>query len=122
MSISKCRLADLADRWGEAKPVPVPIDTPVSRVRSCAITPEGQDAVRFGLWECSEGRWVRQVEEAEFCHFLEGEAVFHPADGGEPVHLSAGDVAWFPARSRGEWTVLSASRKIFLLDASKIGA
>ena len=103
------------DILAEAAPVPVaaPIGTPVSVVRSRSIT-SAQGTSRAGAWECSPGRWRRQVLQAEFCHFLEGEAIFTP-DAGDPVRLRAGDTAYFPAGSTGVWDVIERSRKVFLI-------
>lgn len=98
---------------GAGRPVPQPLGKPVSCVSSASLVDAG--AARAGVWRCTPGRWVRQVEQAEFCHFLEGEAIFHPADGSPDVHLKAGDCAWFPSRSRGSWTILAESRKVFVL-------
>jgi uncharacterized cupin superfamily protein len=40
--------------------------------------------------------------------------VFEP-DDGEPMHIKAGDVIYFPENSGGVWDVRETSRKIFIL-------
>jgi hypothetical protein len=95
--------------WG---PVPVPRGEPGSRLsgRVIASNPDGSEA---GLWECTPGTWVRQVMDAEIATFFSGHAVFTP-EGGEPFHIRAGDVVWFPANSRGVWQILETTRKSYL--------
>lgn len=98
-----------------AAPVPEPLGEPVARVRSVAA-PSAAGASRHGVWECSPGVWRRQIVQAEFCHFLEGTAIFRP-DGGEPVRISAGETAFFPAGSLGVWEILTPCRKVFVVFA-----
>lgn len=96
-----------------AAPVPAPIGVPISLVRSRSIA-SATSSSRCGAWECSPGRWRRQVMQAEFCHFLEGDATFTP-DEGEPIRLRAGDSAYFPKGSTGVWNVVERSRKVFII-------
>lgn len=93
-------------------PVAEPLGGPVSQVRSAAIP--GVGASRHGVWHCTPGIWRRQVAQAEFCHFLSGEAIFRP-DQGEAIHIAAGDAVYFPPRSSGTWEILSDSEKVFIL-------
>lgn len=114
MSLKRINVIRAQQELDGARPaaaVPEPIGDPVSLVRS---TSNPGVTSRHGAWECSPGTWRRQVLQAEFCHFLEGEAIF-TADTGESVHLQAGDSAYFPARSTGVWHVLKTSRKVFIV-------
>lgn len=113
-NIAKFSIADLATRLGAPAPVPAPVGTPISEVRSVSQVPPSSATTRMGLWECSPGQWRRQVRQAEFCHFLEGDCTFTP-DGGEPIQIRAGDVLYFPANSTGIWDIRTASRKIFMV-------
>ena len=45
-------------------PVAVPLGEPVSTVAVHAV--ERPDGVETGVWECSPGRWRRQIMQAEF--------------------------------------------------------
>lgn len=114
MSAIKFRPEELARRLGEPVPVPVPLGTPVSQVRSQSLSSSANPKTRVGLWECSPGRWRRQVVQAEFCHFLAGECTFIP-DEGAPIDIAAGDVVYFPPKSGGIWEIRSPSRKIFIV-------
>lgn len=101
--------AELED-WGEVK---VPLGTPIARLRGRLLC-ENPDGSSAGLWECSPGRWVRQVMDAELSTFLAGYAVFEPEDG-EPFAIRAGDVVYFPPMSRGVWDVRETLRKTYLV-------
>ncbi|MBB3359881.1 MULTISPECIES: cupin domain-containing protein [unclassified Novosphingobium] len=98
----------------EGKPVPAPLGDPVSIVRSASLTSSARATNRIGVWECSPGRWRRQIVQAEFCHFLEGRATFTP-DTGEAIEIKAGDVVHFPENSLGVWDIHETSRKIFMV-------
>ena len=96
--------------WGQ---VPVPIGEPVSHLRG-RIVFESPDGSSAGLWECTPGKWVRQIMSAELSTFLSGHAIFSP-EGGQPFHIHAGDVVYFPANSRGTWEILETTRKSYLV-------
>jgi uncharacterized cupin superfamily protein len=101
----------LLDDWGT---VGLPLSEPACRLRGLKIdTPPG--APETGLWECTPGRYRRQINSAETMHLLEGEAVFTPDGGGPAITLKAGDVFFFPANSMGVWEIRSAVRKVYVL-------
>lgn len=95
-------------------PVPVrePIDSPVSSTSTYAV--DESDGLLIGVWECTPGRWRRQVLSREFSHFIAGHCVFIP-DNGEPVELRAGDAVLFPANCQGVWDVRQTIRKTFVI-------
>jgi hypothetical protein len=47
---------------------------------------ERDDGVETGVWECTPGRWRRQIVAQEFCHFIQGRCTFTP-DDGETLHI-----------------------------------
>lgn len=106
--------AELFTELGESKPVPVPFGAPISQVRSTSRVSPTVGGPRCGVWECTPGRWRRQVTQAEFCHFIEGDCTFEP-DDGEPIEITAGEVIYFPQNSGGVWNIRATSRKIFIL-------
>ncbi|MET0658893.1 MAG: cupin domain-containing protein [Steroidobacteraceae bacterium] len=114
MSAIKFRAEELASRMGEPAPVAAPFGEIVSLVRSYAMSPNDAPRTRTGIWECSPGRWRRQVTQAEFCYFLEGECVFTP-DLGAPIEVRAGDALYFPPNSTGVWEIRRTARKIFIV-------
>lgn len=114
--ITKFNKDELFGQMGPGVPAPVPVGEVISLIRAKSLTPGDSTVPRIGVWESTPGRWVRQVKEAEFCIFLEGDCVFEP-DGGDSVEIGSGDVAYFPENSKGIWDIRTASRKIFLIFA-----
>ena len=106
---SSARAAALED-WG---PVGLPLSEPACRLRGVKMSPPGQRP-EVGIWECSPGRYRRQIRSAETMHVTGGEAVFTP-DGGAPVTLRPGDVCFFPADTMGVWEILATLRKVYIL-------
>ncbi|MBJ7547120.1 DUF861 domain-containing protein, partial [Pseudomonas sp. OA3] len=72
----------------ESNPVAVPLSEPVAVTSTASV--ERSDGVETGIWECTPGRWRRQIVQQEFCHFVAGRCTFTP-DGGEPIEIRAGD-------------------------------
>ena len=101
---------ELAD-WGPAK---VPVGTLIAHIRSNEQTSGDGGHDRVGVWECTPGRWRRQVMEREFAHFLSGRARFIP-DDGEPFDINAGDAVWFPADTTGTWEIIETLRKAYVI-------
>ncbi|MEG7361597.1 cupin domain-containing protein [Pseudomonas citronellolis] len=96
----------------DSKPVPKPVGDQVSETSTYAV--EGPDELLTGIWECTPGRWRRQVLSKEFSHFVAGHCFFIP-DEGEPLEINAGDAVLFPANCQGEWDVRETVRKSFLI-------
>ncbi|HEJ1202015.1 TPA: cupin domain-containing protein [Pseudomonas aeruginosa] len=97
---------------GAASPVEVPLGEPVAQTRAYAV--ERTDLVETGIWECTPGRWRRQIVEQEFCHFLQGRCTFTP-DGGETIRIEAGDALLLPENSLGVWDVQETVRKSYVI-------
>lgn len=97
---------------GDATPVAVPLSEPVAITSSQGI--EHTDGVAAGIWECTPGRWRRQIAQQEFCHFIAGRCTFTP-DGGEPMQIQAGDALLLPANTFGVWGITETVRKSFVL-------
>ncbi|MFK8329296.1 cupin domain-containing protein [Pseudomonas sp. BJa5] len=96
----------------DSNPVAVPLDEPVSIASVTAV--ERSDGVETGIWECTPGRWRRQIVQQEFCHFIKGRCTFTP-DGGEPLTIEAGDAIMLPANSTGIWDIQETVRKTYVL-------
>ncbi|MES2976860.1 MAG: cupin domain-containing protein [Pseudomonadota bacterium] len=97
--------------WGQ---VGLPLSDPPCTLRGIKLPHLKGHAVEAGIWECSPGRYRRQVVRAETMHILSGTAVFKP-DHGEALTLQAGDVFFFDAQTHGEWEIQVALRKVYLM-------
>lgn len=100
--------AALAD-WGDVKE---PVGDLIAQLRGREDANAGEPD--YGIWECSPGRWRRQVKEAEFAHFLSGRCTF-VADDGQRVEIAAGDTTFWPANSVGIWDVHETIRKVYII-------
>lgn len=96
----------------ESAPVAVPLGTPVAITSTTSV--ERNDGVETGIWECTPGRWRRQIVAREFCHFIQGRCTFTP-DNGDTLHIEAGDALMLPANSTGIWDVQETVRKTYVL-------
>ena len=96
----------------QSNPVAVPLGEPVAVTSVTCV--ERNDGVETGIWECTPGRWRRQIEQQEFCHFIKGRSTFTP-DGGEPLTIEAGDALMLPANSTGIWDIHETVRKTYVL-------
>ena len=96
----------------DSNPVAVPLGTPVAVASTLSV--ERNDGVETGIWECTPGRWRRQIVAQEFCHFIQGRCTFTP-DDGETLHIEAGDARMLPANSTGIWDIQETVRKTYVL-------
>jgi len=96
----------------QSNPVAVPLGEPVAVTSVTCV--ERNDGVETGIWECTPGRWRRQLEQQEFCHCIKGRCTFTP-DGGEPLTIEAGDALMLPANSTGIWDIHETVRKTYVL-------
>lgn len=93
--------------WGA---VGEPVGRPAPKLRGLGAH-EGPDV---GVWECSPGKFRRQIRHAEFCHFIAGHCVFH-ADAGERLDIRTGDAVLFPPNTQGTWEILETTRKTYII-------
>jgi uncharacterized cupin superfamily protein len=96
--------------WGK---VAEPLGEPVAQLRGVSPTEKGKEP-DFGIWECSPGKWNRQIRKAEFAHFISGRATFH-ASNGQVIEINAGDALYFPTESLGVWEIHETVRKTYIL-------
>lgn len=113
MSPVLMKKAELAEKLGDAVPVGEPLGELLAATRVArAYGQPGHTSA--GLWECSPGRWRRQIRQAEFCYFIEGDLTFEP-EQGDPIHITAGDAVFFPADSGGIWDIRRTARKFYVM-------
>lgn len=96
--------------------VAVPLSAPACTLRGVDVSIAGQPAAETGLWECSPGKFQRQVASGEVMHILAGQGCFFPeAEGAQPVEFTAGDTLFFPPGTRGVWEIRETVRKLYVM-------
>jgi uncharacterized cupin superfamily protein len=63
---------------------------------------EAEGGIYAGIWQSTPGKWRVEYDEWEYFHILEGHAVL-TEDGGEPLHLKAGDRMTIRPGFKGVW-------------------
>lgn len=89
-----------------------PIGEPVSLTRTALDVETNQSLM--GIWECTPGKWRRQVLQAEYSYFIAGSGRFLH-DNGEVISFKAGDGVYFPAGSTGTWEIEHLVRKSYVI-------
>ncbi|MCI0148814.1 DUF861 domain-containing protein [Paraburkholderia sediminicola] len=100
----------------DAGAVQRPLSRPACQTLGVDIPLDGAGENRTGLWECSPGRFERQLANAEVMHILSGSCTFTPTDG-EPQEIRAGDTLFFPANTVGIWDIRETLRKVYVVMA-----
>jgi uncharacterized cupin superfamily protein len=114
MSIVKFQVEATLAQLPAATPVKAPVGDLVAEVASLGFPSDSCPTSKPGVWTCSPGVWRRQVTQAEFCVFLEGDCVFTP-DDGPPISIGAGEAVYFPANSTGVWDIRTQATKLFIV-------
>jgi uncharacterized cupin superfamily protein len=96
------------DDWG----TPMTIGEPLCHLNGIQLI-ENADGSEGGIWECTPGKFKREIMQAELTTFLTGRAIFHP-ENGDPIEIEAGDVLFFPENSLGTWEIIETVRKAYL--------
>ncbi|WP_294610374.1 cupin domain-containing protein [uncultured Roseovarius sp.] len=74
---------------------------------------------KIGVWECTPGDFTADRSTvAEFCHIISGRATVRNHDGSGARDIGPGDLLVLPAGWKGEWTIHSHIRKLFVLQAN----
>jgi len=69
-----------------------------------------------GFWEVTEGTWRLSIPRDEFCHFIQGEAIY-TSDCGDVIHVRSGSCVHFKAGWTGRCEVRSTLRNLYMLTA-----
>lgn len=98
----------------DLEPGPVPPDQALSGAPRTAVhrlTDFG--GLEVGVWEMTPGV-MSDVEANEVFVVLSGSGTVEFADGGETLHLRAGDVVRLAAGTRTVWSITETLRKVYL--------
>jgi uncharacterized protein len=72
------------------------------------------DRLYAGLWESTPGKWRIEYDEWEYFQIRSGHSVV-TKDGGEPVHLKAGDAYTVRPGFKGTWEVIETTLKDYVI-------
>lgn len=75
---------------------------------------ETTSGVYAGIWQSTPGKWRVEYDEWEYFSILSGHSILI-ADGGEAVHLRAGDRMVIRPGFKGTWEVVEATRKDYVV-------
>jgi len=75
---------------------------------------EAEGGLYAGIWQSTPGKWRIVYDEWEYFHILEGYSIV-TEDGGEPVHLKAGDRLILRPGFKGSWEVIETTRKDYVI-------
>lgn len=95
-------------------PVGIALSDPSCQLQGHKVVIPGKESTDTGLWECSPGQFRRQITAGEVMHVLSGSCIFTP-DGGEPVHIQAGDTLFLSPNTLGVWDIHTPLRKVYVL-------
>ena len=75
---------------------------------------EAPGGVYAGIWQSTPGKWRISYDEWEYFRILEGHSIV-TEDGGEPIHLRAGDRLVLRPGFKGTWEVVDTTRKAYVI-------
>jgi uncharacterized protein len=95
-------------------PAPIPAEDIISGTpeSTMAILWQSDDNTLYnGVWHCTPGVFMLTSPAETIC-VVEGSATITP-EGGEPITVVPGDVAFIPEGTRARWEVHETVRKAF---------
>lgn len=91
-----------------------PLTEPACRLRGRDLEVPGAASPGQGIWECSPGKFRREVKAGEVMHILSGKGVFTP-DGQAAMAFQAGDTLLMSPNTGGVWEIQETVRKVYVL-------
>jgi uncharacterized protein len=75
---------------------------------------EADGGIYAGVWQATSGKWRVVYDEWEYFHILAGHSIL-TEEGGETVHLKAGDSMIVRPGFTGTWEVIETTRKDYVI-------
>lgn len=75
---------------------------------------EAEGGIYSGIWQATPGKWRINYDEWEYFNILEGHSVV-TEDGGDAIHLRAGDRLIIRPGFKGTWEVIETTRKDYVI-------
>ncbi|MAC48618.1 MAG: transcriptional regulator [Oceanospirillum sp.] len=67
-----------------------------------------------GVWSSTEGKWMLNYTEDEFCYLIKGKAILTDAEG-VTEEINAGDAFVVPAGYQGTWETIGEAQKFYAI-------
>lgn len=96
------------------EPAPIPAEDIISGKpeSSMAILWQSEDGRLYnGVWQCTPGVFMLKSPAETIC-LVDGHVTITP-EGGEPLEVAPGEVAFIPEGTRARWEVHETVRKAF---------
>ncbi|GAB7549182.1 cupin domain-containing protein [Cupriavidus sp. 8B] len=113
MSVQVIRASTTVNDLVEKGPV-ASLSEPPCRVSGLEVAVPQRPSCKTGIWECTPGRFNRQIAAGEVMHILSGSGEFKTEEGST-FAFQAGDTLVFPPDTRGIWTIHDTVRKVYVL-------
>ena len=75
---------------------------------------EDRDGLYCGIWQATLGKWRLSYDEWEYFRLTAGHSILTP-EGGEPIHLRAGDSHIVRPGMNGTWEVVETTVKDYVI-------
>lgn len=75
---------------------------------------EASGGLYAGIWQSTPGKWRVEYDEWEYFNILDGYSIL-TEEGGEPIHLRAGDRQIIRPGFKGTWEVVKTTRKDYVV-------
>jgi uncharacterized cupin superfamily protein len=75
---------------------------------------EAEGGLYAGIWEATPGKWLISYDEWEYFSVISGYSIV-TEDGGEAIHLKAGDRTILGPGFKGSWEVIETTRKDYVI-------
>jgi len=95
-------------------PVGIPLSEPACQLLTVKKVIPGREHIDTGVWECTPGKFRRQIAAGEVMHILAGRCTFIP-DDGHPIEIEAGDTLFLSPNTVGVWDIQETVRKVYVL-------
>jgi uncharacterized protein len=90
------------------------LTSPACQIKGLKKVIPGKEDIRTGIWECTPGKFQREMDAAELMYIISGSLTFTSHDG-ESIDMNPGDTVFMPPNSNGVWDVKETVRKVYIL-------
>jgi len=86
----------------------------LSRTGGKVLHKNAENKSECGIWRCTPGKWLCEVEHDEFCHFLEGRCTYIH-ENGEVIEIDGDCIVFFRKGWKGVCHVTQEICKVYMI-------